>query len=81
MQCPDPPVTPDPSQSNAGGWALLIVLPLVVLVIDYVLWKTGRPTMSQWSKKNVRKHPIKLGFALGLITLLMLHIAAGGPLW
>jgi succinate dehydrogenase hydrophobic anchor subunit len=71
------PVRPEPS--NAGGWALLA---LVLGILIFELWAiaTGRPTISQWTKRITRSRPWWKAFGVVSIGLLLWHLFFGGPL-
>ena len=65
---------------NLAGWLLLALL-VGVLAIDYfVLYKRGKPTISQWLKRKTA-HPIALKvLGIGLLGLLLYHLFFGGPI-
>ncbi len=73
--CPQPP----PPQSNAAGWWLLGIA-LAVIVIDVILLRTGRPTMSQWVKRRTARRPWWKLFGMASIGLILWHLFFGGPL-
>jgi hypothetical protein len=73
------PVAPTPAQSNAGGWVFLGVL-LAVIVYEIVAVKTGRPTISQWTKRTFGRRRWWRAFGMGVIGLTLWHLFFGGPL-
>ena len=80
MTCPSQP-PPTPASSNLAGWLLLGLL-VGVLAIDYfVLYKRGKPTISQWLKRKTGKHARWLKpLGVGLLGLLLFHLFWGGPI-
>lgn len=72
-----PPVTP--THSNAGGWVFAAVL---VVVIVYEIWavRSGRPTISQWTKRTFGRHRWWRPVGLGVIAVTLYHLFFGGPL-
>lgn len=50
----DPPV--DPRQDSNAGWWLLLAGLIVILVIDYALQRSGRPTGSKKSQRYAKAH-------------------------
>ena len=82
MQCdamdPMPPPPPPPHQ-NIGGWVFAGVL-IVVLVYEIWAAKTHHPTISQWTKRVLGKHPWWRPFAAVLIGVTLWHLLLGGPL-
>ncbi len=79
MRCPQPP-PPPPASSNLAGWILLGLL-AGILIVDYTLYKTGRPTISQWLKAKTggRSKWLK-PIGIGLLGVLLYHLFFGGPL-
>lgn len=76
-QCPDPPPPPaDPAASNAAGWVLLAIAVAVVLA-EWELFRSHRPTVSQWMRKLRRIWRFTAG---GLAGLLLYHLLFGGPI-
>ena len=73
------PVAPAVSDSNAAGWALLII---VVGLAIFELWAlhTGRPTISQWVQRKTSGRPWWKAFGVVAIGLLLWHLFEGGPL-
>lgn len=80
MRCPSQAPPPTPASSNLAGWLLLALL-VGVLALDYfVLYKRGKPTISQWLKRKTA-HPIALKvLGIGLLGLLLFHLFFGGPI-
>jgi len=81
QECPDPPPPPtaDPASSNAAGWALLGVA-VVVLVVDWLLKRSGRPDMSEWSKKKLRRvRWLWRIIGVSIFGSLLWHMLFGGP--
>lgn len=65
--------------SNLAGWlALSFVVGL--LVADLILYLTGRPTMSQWIKKQTAFLPWHKIFTIAIIGGVLWHLLEGGPL-
>ena len=63
-----------------AGWLLLALL-VGVLAIDYfVLYKRGKPTISQWLKRKTAHPKILKVIGAGLLALLMWHLFWGIPL-
>ena len=79
MQACDDVVAAAPPPSNLAGWVFLALL-VGAGLLDYWLYRTGRPTMSRWLRDHT-KHPRVLKvFGAGLIGLLLWHLFLGGPL-
>ena len=70
---------PDVSQSNAGGWALLVFL-VGLTAVELWLLSTGRPTISQWVQRRTRGLPWWKAFGAAVIGLALWHLLEGGPL-
>jgi len=80
LELPVEPVpVPAREASNAGGWALLVIIGLLLAV---ELWAigTGRPTISQWVERRTRGRRWWKWFGLSAIGLLLWHLFEGGPL-
>jgi len=65
-------------QSNLAGW-ILLTMTVVIILTDYWLYKTGRPTFSQWLKRKTKYSKYLKIFGAGLIGLLLWHLFLGGP--
>ena len=72
------PAASDLNESNAGGWALLVV---VAIILAFEVWalKSGRPTISQWVQRKARGRWWKW-FGVVAVGLLLWHLFEGGPL-
>lgn len=82
IQCPDPPdvaLPPAPASSNLAAWLLAGLLVGVLLLDYFVLYKRGKPTISEWLKGHIHPHVLK-ALGAGLIGLLLWHLFLGGPL-
>ncbi len=83
MICPAQAVAPVPTphSSNAAGWFAL-ALAISIIVVEWWLYKSGRPTISQWIRRHTSgpaHHVIRVLFAAGIAALLW-HLFLGGPL-
>jgi len=80
LELPVEPVpVPARAASNAGGWALLAIIGLLLAVELWALW-TGRPTISQWVQRRTHGHAWWKAFGVVAIGLLLWHLFEGGPL-
>lgn len=70
---------PPPTHSNLAGWVFAAVL-LAVLVYEVWAVKTGRPTISQWTKRTFGKHRWWRPVGLAIIGVTLYHLFFGGPL-
>lgn len=75
------PIRPEPParDSNAAGWALLLMMVGLTLFEAWAIWR-GQPTISQWVQRKTRGRHWWKAFGVVAIGLLLWHLFEGGPL-